>query len=123
MFQNGRSRKVRTRMRGAAPVNGRIRRVGVPREIKRQEYRVGVTPAGVEELVRRGVEVIVEKEAGLGSGIADAEFAAAGATIAPHASAVWAGADLVVKVKEPLPEEWPRMRAGQLVFTYFHFAA
>lgn len=97
--------------------------VGVPKEIKADEYRVSMTPSGVEELSRAGHRVLVETGAGTGSGIADDQYAAAGAEIVAATPDVWRRADLIVKVKEPLPDEWPQMRAGQTVFTYFHFAA
>src|SRR5262245_51321599 len=97
--------------------------VGVPKEIKTDEYRVAMIPVGVEELSRAGHTDLIQTGAGQGSGISDAENAANGAHIVPDAPAVWGRADLVVKVKEPLKEEWPLLRAGQLVFTYFHFAA
>ncbi|MBN2196050.1 MAG: alanine dehydrogenase [Polyangiaceae bacterium] len=96
--------------------------VGVPRETKQHEYRVGMLPAGVESLTRAGHRVLVEQGAGLGSGIADAEYATAGAALTDP-SAIWATADLVVKVKEPQAAELTQLRAGQVVFTYFHFAA
>jgi alanine dehydrogenase len=97
--------------------------VGVPKEIKADEYRVAMLPVGAEELTGLGHTVLVETGAGLGSGIADAEYAAAGATIVGRAAEIWARADLVVKVKEPQSSEWPHLRRGQTVFTYFHFAA
>ena len=97
--------------------------VGVPREIKADEYRVAMLPVGAEELTGLGHTVLVETGAGLGSGIADAEYAAAGAAIVSRAAEIWARAELVVKVKEPQPSEWPHLRRGQAVFTYFHFAA
>ncbi|MBA4066613.1 MAG: alanine dehydrogenase [Isosphaera sp.] len=97
--------------------------VGVPNEIKPDEYRVAMVPAGVEELTRAGHKVLVQAGAGAGSGITDDLYAANGAEIVPAATDVWGRADLIVKVKEPLPAEWPHMRAGQTVFTYFHFAA
>ncbi|MFI9010795.1 alanine dehydrogenase [Actinosynnema sp. NPDC053489] len=97
--------------------------VGVPREVKNHESRVAITPAGVVELVRRGHEVLVEAGAGVGSAIPDAEFAAAGARIARDADDVWADAELVLKVKEPVAEEHHRMRPGQTLFTYLHLAA
>ncbi|HMB05834.1 MAG TPA: alanine dehydrogenase [Isosphaeraceae bacterium] len=97
--------------------------VGVPREIKADEYRVALLPVGAEELTGLGHTVLVETGAGLGSGIADAEYAAAGAAIVSRAAEIWARAELVVKVKEPQPSEWPHLRRGQAVFTYFHFAA
>jgi alanine dehydrogenase len=97
--------------------------VGVPREIKQDEYRVGMLPVGVEELARAGHRVLLERGAGSGSGIADEQYRQAGAEIVDGAAVVWSQADLVVKVKEPLAPEWPQLRPGQLVFTYFHFAA
>ena len=98
-------------------------KVGVPTEVKTHEYRVAMTPAGVVELVRNGHEVLVQSGAGAGSSITDAEFVAAGARIRPAADDVWAEADLVCKVKEPIAEEYSRMRAGQVLFTYLHLAA
>lgn len=97
--------------------------VGVPKEVKADEYRVAMLPVGAEELTAAGHTVLFESGAGLGSGIADAQYAAAGATLVPNADEVWARADLVVKVKEPQAAEWPKLRANQTVFTYFHFAA
>jgi alanine dehydrogenase len=98
-------------------------RVGVPREVKNREYRVALTPAGVTELVRAGHTVLVERDAGEGSSIPDADFTAAGARIVSHADDVWADADLVLKVKEPVAEEYHRLRADQTLFTYLHLAA
>jgi alanine dehydrogenase len=97
--------------------------VGVPREIKSDEYRVGMIPAGVEELRSYGHEVIIEKSAGLGSGITDEDFLSHGATIVNCADEIYSQADMIVKVKEPQPEEIRRIRPGQTVFAYFHFAA
>jgi alanine dehydrogenase len=97
--------------------------IGVPREIKRDEYRVALLPVGVEELTAAGHRVLVEAGAGVGSGIADAEYAAEGAEIVDTAAEIYARADLIVKVKEPLPPEYPLIRSGQTLFTYFHFAA
>lgn len=97
--------------------------IGLPREIKPDEYRVALLPVGVDELTRAGHQVLVQQGAGIGSGILDEEYAAHGATIVTSASEIWAQADMIVKVKEPLPAEWPLMRPGQIVFTYFHFAA
>jgi alanine dehydrogenase len=97
--------------------------VGVPREIKADEYRVGLLPVGAEELSAAGHTVLVESGAGLGSGIPDAQYAAVGATILSDPAQIWGRAELVVKVKEPQPEEWPLLRPGQVLFTYFHFAA
>ena len=98
-------------------------KVGIPREVKNHEYRVAITPAGVHELVANGHEVFIEKEAGLGSSITDEEFIAAGASILDTADDVWATGDLVLKVKEPIAEEYHRMRADQVLFTYLHLAA
>jgi alanine dehydrogenase len=97
--------------------------VGVPKEVKQDEYRVAMVPAGVEELARGGHTVLIQSGAGSGSGISDEQYSRAGAQIVSTRDEVWKRADLVVKVKEPLPDEWPHMRAGQTVFTYFHFAA
>ncbi len=97
-------------------------RVGVPRERKTDEYRVGMTPAGVETLVKRGHEVFVEEGAGAGTHVTDEEYRAAGAQIGA-VDQVWQSGDLIVKVKEPLEDEYPRIRSGQILFTYFHFAA
>ncbi|MCS7021612.1 MAG: alanine dehydrogenase [Gemmataceae bacterium] len=97
--------------------------VGVPKEIKADEYRVAIVPAGVEELTRAGHRVLIQRGAGLGSGISDDHYAQHGAEIVDSAAEVWRRAELVVKVKEPLPEEWPLLQAGQTVFTFFHFAA
>ena len=98
-------------------------RVGVPREIKNHEYRVALTPAGVHELTRAGHEVLVERGAGEGSSIPDEDLTAAGARIVAEADDVWADADLLLKVKEPVAEEYGRLRAGQTLFTYLHLAA
>ncbi|WP_026163584.1 alanine dehydrogenase [Kribbella catacumbae] len=98
-------------------------RIGVPKEIKNHEYRVAITPTGVDELTRRGHEVYVETAAGLGSSITDAEYLAAGAKVLDSADEVWAAGDLLLKVKEPIEPEYGRMRAGQVLFTYLHLAA
>jgi alanine dehydrogenase len=98
-------------------------KVGVPKEVKNHEYRVAITPAGVHELVRDGHEVVIEQNAGIGSAIPDEDFVAAGAGILPAADDVWAGSELVLKVKEPVAEEYHRMRKGQVLFTYLHLAA
>ncbi|MDG4766380.1 alanine dehydrogenase [Solwaraspora sp. WMMD406] len=98
-------------------------KVGIPREVKNHEYRVAITPAGVHEFVRAGHQVLVETGAGVGSSIADDEFAAAGATVLATADDVWHDSDLVLKVKEPIAEEYHRMRPGQVLFTYLHLAA
>jgi alanine dehydrogenase len=98
-------------------------RVGIPTEIKNNEYRVAITPAGVAELVRRGHDVIVQAGAGDGSAIPDGDFKAAGAQMINGADQVWAEADLLLKVKEPIEPEYSRMRKGQTLFTYLHLAA
>jgi alanine dehydrogenase len=97
--------------------------VGVPTEIKSQESRVAITPEGTSEFVRAGHKVIIEKGAGLGSAISDADFLKQGAEIAETAEEVWQSADLILKVKEPIAVEYPRMRKGQVLFTYLHLAA
>ncbi len=98
-------------------------KVGVPKEVKNHEYRVAITPAGVHELVRCGHEVFLQAGAGAGSAIPDAEFTGAGAAILSTADAVWEAGDLILKVKEPVAEEYHRMRKGQVLFTYLHLAA
>jgi alanine dehydrogenase len=98
-------------------------KVGIPREVKNNEFRVAITPAGAYELTRAGHQVFVEAGAGGGSSIADADFVAAGATVLDSADDVWGTADLVLKVKEPIAEEYARMRDGQVLFTYLHLAA
>ncbi len=97
--------------------------VGVPKEIKRDEYRVALLPVGVEELVQRGHQVLLQRNAGIGSGIRDEDYTQHGAEIVDSADEIYARADMIVKVKEPLEEEWPKIRAGQVLFTYFHFAS
>ena len=97
--------------------------VGVPKEIKTDEYRVGIVPAGVEQLTSRGHQVLIQKGAGTGSGIPDEQYASAGAEIVGAAAAVYKRAEMIVKVKEPLAAEYPLLRKDQVVFTYFHFAA
>ena len=96
---------------------------GIPKEIKNNEFRVAITPAGVHELVRNGHEVCVETGAGLGSSITDDEYVTAGAKILDTAADVWSTGDLILKVKEPVPSEYPLMREGQTLFTYLHLAA
>ena len=98
-------------------------KVGVPKEVKNHEYRVAITPIGVHELTAHGHEVLIEEGAGLGSQITDEEFVAAGARILSTADDVWATAEMVLKVKEPVAEEYHRMREGQTLFTYLHLAA
>ena len=97
--------------------------IGIPKEVKTHEYRVAATPEGVRELVHAGHRVVVETTAGVGSAITDADFEGAGAEILAHADAVFAAADLIVKVKEPQPQEFGRFKEGQLLFTYLHLAA
>jgi alanine dehydrogenase len=98
-------------------------KVGVPKEVKNREYRVALTPIGVHELVQHGHEVVVQKTAGEGSLIPDEEYVAAGATMLDTADDVWGSADMILKVKEPVAEEYARMREGQTLFTYLHLAA
>ncbi len=97
--------------------------IGVPKEIKTHENRVSLLPGGVLQMKRNGHEVLVQKGAGLGSGFTDEMYEERGATIVADADDVWAQADMIMKVKEPIKEEYPRMREGQIIFTYFHFAA
>jgi alanine dehydrogenase len=97
--------------------------VGVPKEIKNNENRVAMTPAGVFELVNRGHQVLVETSAGVGSGFSNQDYLDAGAKIADSATQVWAEAEMIVKVKEPIAAEYPHMRKGQVLFTYLHLAA
>ncbi len=98
-------------------------KVGIPREVKNNEYRVAITPSGVHELVVHGHEVYVEKDAGVGSSILDDDYVAAGAKILDTADDVWGTGDLILKVKEPVESEYHRMREGQTLFTYLHLAA
>ena len=97
--------------------------VGVPKEIKNHEYRVAITPAGVVEFVKNGHQVVVEKNAGVGSAISDDEYVKAGAKILDSSDEVWAKSDLILKVKEPIAAEYPKMRKDQILFTYLHLAA
>ncbi|NBW70598.1 MAG: alanine dehydrogenase [Bacteroidetes bacterium] len=97
--------------------------IGIPKEIKPQENRVAIQPGGVMTLVQQGHNVMVEKDAGSGSGFSDDEYVAAGAQIKADVDALWAAADMIMKVKEPIAEEYSRIKAGQILFTYFHFAA
>ncbi len=97
--------------------------VGVPKEIKEDEYRVALVPAGVAALRKTGHTVLVQSGAGVGSGIPDREYAQSGAQILVSAAEIFRRAQLILKVKEPLPEEYPKLRSGQIVFTFFHFAA
>jgi alanine dehydrogenase len=98
-------------------------KIGVPKEIKTNENRIALVPAGAEALVASGHEVYIERGAGEGSGFLDDAYEKVGATILPDADAVWKKADMIMKVKEPIKSEWKRMRKGQTIFTYFHFAA
>ena len=98
-------------------------KVGIPREVKDNEYRVAITPAGVNELVKAGHSVVIEQDAGVGSSIPDEDFVASGATILGTADDVWGAADLLLKVKEPVAEEYSRLRKDQVLFTYLHLAA
>jgi alanine dehydrogenase len=97
--------------------------IGVPKEIKAQEYRVAMVPAAVATLIKDGHKVVVEKTAGIGSGYADAEYAVAGATLVDTHAEVFAAADLIIKVKEPIESEYALLRKGQILFTYLHLAA
>jgi alanine dehydrogenase len=97
--------------------------IGVPKEIKTNENRIALVPAGAEALVGAGHAVLVERGAGEGSGFPDEMYTAVGARIAPDAATVWKEAEMIMKVKEPIEREWPHMRRGQTIFTYFHFAA
>ena len=97
--------------------------IGVPKEIKPDEYRVGILPVGVEELRKRKHSVLVQRGAGVGSGISDDQYARAGAKIVNHAADIYRRAEMIMKVKEPLPSEYDLLHEGQIVFTYFHFAA
>jgi len=104
-------------------MKGRAMRIGVPKEVKNHEYRVAITPSGVHELVANGHEVFVEAGAGVGSSISDGEYAAVGAKILGDADETWGNADMVLKVKEPVAEEYHRLREGLTLFTYLHLAA
>ena len=97
--------------------------IGVPKEIKTREYRIGMTPAGVRQLTARGHTVLVEAHAGEGSGLRDEQFVAAGAQMVSTAAEVWNRADMVMKVKEPLPAEFEYFRPGLVIYTYLHLAA
>src|SRR3954447_7931080 len=116
-------------LRSSLPgVDGSTRRrtsvkVGIPREVKNHEYRVAITPAGVHELVRHGHDVFVEQDAGRGSNIPDDDYAAAGAKVLATAEEVWGEGDLLLKVKEPIADEYAWMRRDQVLFTYLHLAA
>ena len=98
-------------------------KIGVPKEIKNNESRVGMTPAGVFELIKNNHTVYVQQDAGFGSGFFDTDYAVVGAILVPTAEEVYAQADMIVKVKEPIPEEYPLIKGNHVVFTYFHFAS
>lgn len=98
-------------------------KIGIPKEIKANENRVALTPGGAAALVANGHEVLIESGAGSGSDFSDAQYRDAGARIADDAASIWGGADLIVKVKEPIAVEWPLIRPGQIIFTFFHFAS
>lgn len=98
-------------------------KIGVVKEIKNHEYRVALRPSGADQLIRDGHHVMVEPGAGVGTSFSDEDYRAAGCTIGADAAEVWAQSDMIMKVKEPLKSEWPHMKAGQLLFTYFHLAA
>ena len=98
-------------------------KIGVPREIKSDEYRVALTPAGARELLQRGHDVLVETRARGGERVRDSAYEAVGARIAGSADEVWAEAELILKVKEPMPEEYALLRDDQILFTYLHLAA
>lgn len=98
-------------------------KIGVPKEIKTNENRIALVPAGAETLVAAGHSVLIETGAGLGSGFPDDSYVAVGAKIAPDAATTWRDSDMIMKVKEPIEPEWKHMKKGQLIFTYFHFAA
>ena len=97
--------------------------IGVPKEIKSQESRVAITPEGVSEFTRQGHRVLIEKGAGIGSAISDEDYISQGGQIASSVEDLWAKAELILKVKEPIAAEYPRMRQGQILFTYLHLAA
>jgi alanine dehydrogenase len=98
-------------------------KIGVPKEIKTNENRIALVPAGAESLISAGHSVLIEKGAGIGSGFSDEDYTSVGAKIASDAATVWKDSEMIMKVKEPIKPEWPHMRKGQLIFTYFHFAA
>ncbi|MGQ0646699.1 MAG: alanine dehydrogenase, partial [Gemmatimonadaceae bacterium] len=98
-------------------------RIGVPKEIKTNENRIALVPAGAEMLVAAGHHVTIEQGGGEGSGFSDQDYLGVGATIEASVDKVWADAEMIIKVKEPIEVEWARMKRGQVIFTYFHFAA
>ena len=97
-------------------------KIGCPKEIKPQEFRVGMTPDAAREAVAHGHEVMIETKAGMGAGFSDANYVDAGARIVDTAEEVFAQADMIVKVKEPQPDEWVQLREGQILYTYLHLA-
>jgi alanine dehydrogenase len=97
--------------------------IGVPKEIKVHEYRIALTPEGAAELIRAGHEVVVEKDAGVGSSLPDSEYVAVGARIEADVEKIWRGSEMILKVKEPIAAEYPRLRKDQILFTYLHLAA
>ena len=97
--------------------------VGVPKEIKKDEYRIAMLPVGVHEMKKAGHDVLIQKGAGLGSGLTDFQYAAEGAEMTETAQEIFERADMILKVKEPQPVEWAMIREDQILFTYFHFAA
>src|SRR3981189_2086375 len=105
------------------PTSDPFMKIGVPKEIKTNENRIALVPAGAESLISAGHSVLIEKGAGIGSGFTDEDYTSVGAKIAPDAATVWKDSDMIMKVKEPIKPEWPHMRKGQLIFPYFHFAA
>ena len=98
-------------------------KIGIPREIKNNEYRIGITPSAVQTLISYGHEVCVENNAGVGSGFSNQDYLKVGATIALYPKEVYQYADMIIKVKEPLPEEFELIKEGQLIYTFFHFAS
>src|SRR5919106_1319886 len=98
-------------------------KIGVPKEIKTNENRIALVPGGAEALIAAGHSVVIERGAGAGSGFSDDDYTAIGARIGADAASVWRDADMIMKVKEPIEPEWQHMRHGQVIFTYFHFAA
>src|SRR5262245_6196489 len=123
---SGSRSRTRCRSKGRAatphPHGGKAMRVGVPKEIKDNEYRVGLVPSTVRELTAGGHQVTVESNAGVGAGLTDDDYKAAGAAITNKVEDIFASSELIVKVKEPLPQERKRLRRGQILFTYLHLA-
>ena len=98
-------------------------KIGVPKEIKNNEFRIGITPDGVQTLISHGHDVCVENNAGVGSGFSNHDYLKVGATIASYSKEVYQYADMIIKVKEPLPEEFDLIQESQLIYTFFHFAS